>query len=168
MKNVIRTKAGKGFKIWKRRSVNLTSGEINCGRCGAWTRVTRFTDKHFKDEYSCRTCKKELNADKPKPKRKSAPKKKLQWPEHCPHKPFFNCKVVSECKGCYYNPTKKLALLKIDKDDPNKIAKDHWFYGNKAHAKKALKLLDDIRLGRGLQRGGNRTYFKHARKSEID
>lgn len=165
MKNMIRSKG----KIFKRRSKTLKSGEINCGRCGTWTKVSRFTEKHFTEEYQCRSCAKELNIDKPKPKRtKTTKKSKPQWAIDCPHKPFFNCKRPSECRGCYYNPSKKLALLKADPDDDVKTAKDHWFYGNKKHAKTCLKMLDDIKHGRGLRKGGNRTYFRYARKSEND
>lgn len=152
-------------KIWKRRGKNLVGGEIECPRCGKWTKVAKFTDKHFTQEYICRACNKELNAEKPKVKPKAKPKKKtISMASDCPHKPFFNCKGAKGCQGCYYNPDKKTALLKKNPEDPSKNAKTHWFYGNKVHAKKALKLLDDIKKGKGLFKNGNRFYFKHAKK----
>ena len=166
MKNEIRSNG----KIWKRRSKNLTSGEINCPRCGIWKPIKKFTDKHFNDEYFCQRCKKELKELEPKKvstKVSGKPKKKKpQWAIDCPHRPFFACKKASECQGCYYNPTKKIALLLKEPDDPKKTATNNWFYGNKKDAKKLLKILDDIKSGKGLHIGGRRTYFKYARKGD--
>jgi len=152
-----------GGKIWKRRSKNLTSGEIICPRCGDPTKVRKFTDKHFNEPFLCKNCTKET---KPKPKKLvTKPKRKKEtFPENCPHKPFFNCKVARNCVGCYYHPVKKIALMPKTPDDPPKTARNHWFYGVKSHSKRALKLLDDIKHGRGLCKGGTRTYFKYARK----
>lgn len=77
--------------------------------------------------------------------------KKAQFPSNCPHKNFFGCKTPRDCPTCYYNPD---------------IKQKPWFYGDKAHAKKCLKLLEDIRLGRGLQPGGKRFPWKYARKNK--
>ena len=160
MKNIIRSQG----KIWKRRSKNLKSGEICCPICGDWVTVKRFTDKHFKEEFRCKLCTEPK--PKPKPKKKVSKVKKITFPPDCPHRPFFNCKTASGCKGCYYNPIKKIALMVRHEDDEKKTAKDHWFYHSKKHSKESLKLLDDIKHGRGLLPGGNRTYFRYARKSE--
>lgn len=167
MKNVIRSKG----KICLRRSKNLTSGEIECPRCGKWDKVKTLTDKHFNEEYFCSTCRKELKSLETKtestkvngniPKRR-----KSQWAIDCPHKPFFGCKVARECTGCYYNPDQKIALIRLEEDDPKKTAKMHWFYGDKSHVKKSLKLLEEIKVGKGIHKGGNRSHFKYARKSE--
>ena len=159
MKNVIRSQG----KIWQRRSKNLKSGDIQCPTCGEWTTFKKLTDKHFNEEFVCKGCK--PPKPKPKPKKKTAKKPKPTFPEDCPHKPFFACKRPSECVGCYYNPDKKIALATKHEDDPKKNAKDHWFYHSKKHAKERLKNLDDIKHGRGLLKGGNRSYFKYARKS---
>lgn len=103
---------------------------------------------------------------KKKVAKKIVPKKiKIDFPENCPHKPFFGCNKKSECLGCYYNPNQKIAMMKRDIDDPTKSPKDDWFYGSKRHAKKCLEMLEDIKLGRGLHKGGTRCYFKYARKS---
>jgi hypothetical protein len=163
MINVIKSQG----KVWLRRSKNLVSGTIECHRCGDEKKVVKFTGKHFTVEFICRTCNKELNVDKVKPKRVSKPKKpKPTMAKDCPHKYFFGCKGANGCIGCYYNPDVKMALKKATPDDPKKNKTDNWFYGNKAHAKKALKLLDDIRLGRGLKRGGKRFYFKHSKNKD--
>lgn len=169
MKNVVRSKG----RIWKRRSKNLNSGEIQCHTCGEWKRVPKFTDRHFKEEYHCRSCNKMLNEGKPKPEPKAKDKKKPKrfkpyWPKDCPHRAFFWCKTPSRCVGCYYNPEKKIALMTRNEDDPKKTAKNDWFYGNKKHAKECLKLLEDIRLGRGLLPNGTRHRFKHQRKTDED
>ena len=164
MKNNIRSKG----RVWKRRSKNLKSGEIQCWTCGEWKKVPAFQDKHFKVEYHCRSCTKVLNEDKPKNiNQVSTPKKiRPKFPDNCPHKPFFWCKRASECIGCYYNPDKKIALMTKDPDDPKKTAKNDWFYGNKKHAKECLEILEDIKYGRGLRKGGTRSRFKHAREKE--
>jgi len=164
MKNQIRHNG----KIFERRSKSLSSGEIHCGRCGEWQKVSRLTDKHFNEEFMCSTCKKEL---KPKvevkqSKKQSAKKTKAHFPDNCPHKPFFGCTRPSECMGCHYNPVKEIALMTKDPDDPKKTAKENWFYGDKKNAKARLEMLEDIKHGRGLLKGGNRCYFKYARKSE--
>ena len=167
MKNIIRSKG----KTWKRRSKNLTSGEIQCPRCGEWKKVPKLTDKHFNEEYTCRTCKKEINLTTPRPTKATPqrPKRfKPQFPDDCPHKAFFWCKSPSECIGCYYNPDKKIALMQRSEDDEKKTAKDNWFYHDKKHAKECLSLLDDIRLGKGLFKNGTRCRFKHARKDELE
>lgn len=155
-------------KIWERRSKKLISGEIECPRCGGLKYFSNLLDKHFTEVYICNTCKKELNADKPKSKPKSKPKKKseIRWAVDCPHKPFFKCKSKRECQGCYYNPSKKIALVIKDPSDPKKTPTHDWFYGNKAHVKKALRLLNDIKNGKGLMRGGSRYHFKYAKKDE--
>ena len=103
---------------------------------------------------------------KTKIKKKVIVKKKIRFPEDCPHKPFFGCTRASECRGCYYNPDKKIALMLREPDDQPKTAKDNWFYGDKKHAKICLEMLDDIKHGRGLHKNGTRCYFKYARKSE--
>lgn len=165
MKNNIRSKG----RIWKRRSKNLKSGEIQCWTCGEWKKVPKFADKHFKEEYHCRSCTKVLNESKPKPtkKKETKPKKfKPRFPENCPHKAFFWCKSPSECIGCYYNPDKKVALMTRDPDDPKKNAKRDWFYGDKKHAKECLEMLEDIKHGRGLFKNGTRFRFKHQRKED--
>lgn len=77
--------------------------------------------------------------------------KPASWPSNCPHKNFFGCKTPKDCPTCYYNPD---------------ITQKSWFYSNKAHAKKCLALLEDIRLGRGLQPGGKRFPWKYARKNK--
>lgn len=167
MKNVIKSQG----RVWKRRSKNLVGGEIECVRCGHDTTIKTFKDEHFTKEFVCSTCKKELKADqpKPKPKKKKTPKKKkIGFPDDCPHRPFFHCKTASGCKGCYYNPDKKIALMKKNEDDEPKNSKEHWFYHSKKHSKECLKLLDDIKHGRGLMPGGNRHYFRYARKTEED
>lgn len=165
MKNNIRVKG----KIYQRRTKNLKSGEIQCHTCGEWKRVPTFTDKHFIEEYTCRTCKKELKEPasiNTKPKTRS---NKLEFPDSCPHRVFFWCKKPSECIGCYYNPDKKIALIKKDEDDPNKSVKTDWFYGNKKQAKLGLQNLEDIKNGKGLFKNGNRYRMKHSRKqSEED
>lgn len=169
MKNNIRSKG----RIWKRRSKNLISGEIQCPRCGEWKKVPKFTDKHFTEEYTCRGCKKELNEEQPKPppKKKKPKEKKFKprWPDNCPHKAFFWCKSPRECVGCYYNPEKKVALMTTGDDDPKKTAKKDWFYGQtKKQVEERLQTLEDIKHGKGLFKGGARCRFKHARKSEED
>lgn len=163
MINMIRTKDG---KVWTRRSKGLVTGEICCPRCGDWKKVGKFTDKHFTEEYTCSTCKGELKTKDGEPTKVSGhkPKKvRAQFPENCPHRPFFGCRTAGGCIGCYYNPDVKIALMKRDEDDQDKTAKDNWFYGNKKHAKECLAILEDIKHGRGLLKGGNRTYFKYAR-----
>ena len=165
MKNTIRSKG----KIWKRRSKNLTSGEIQCPLCGKWTKVPKLTDKHFNEEYLCRVCKKQFTehvlGNKKAPKAKSKPKKFVaSFPDDCPHKPFFGCKTPKGCVGCYWNPDKKIALMGEEK----KTAKVHWFYGDKGHSKKVLKVLEDIKSGKGLGKGGTRTYLRYARKQKDD
>jgi len=154
-------------KIWKRRTKNLTTGEIECQVCGKLTKIPKLTDKHFNEEYLCRSCKKEKNAEE---KTVSAPKKKAKpkarWAIDCPHRNFFACKVASGCVGCYYNPDMKTALMLKQEDDPKKNKTNDWFYGNKAHVKKALKMLADIKTGKGLRKGGRRCYFKHSKKEE--
>ena len=166
MKNQIRANG----KIFERRSKNLTSGEIHCGRCGEWKRVSKLTDKHFNEEFLCSTCRKELKPEVEvkvkKSKKQTAKKFKAHFPDNCPHKPFFACTRASECVGCYYNPEKAIALMTKDEDDPPKTAKENWFYGDKKHAKASLATLEDIKHGRGLLKGGNRCYFKYARKSD--
>lgn len=92
--------------------------------------------------------------------------KKLTFPENCPHKQFFGCKNPSECVGCYYNPDKKYALMLKRNDDEPKTAKNNWFYNDKKHSKICLDMLDDIKNGRGLLKGGTRCYFKNARKGD--
>ena len=162
MKNKIRSQG----RIWHRRSKNLTSGEILCPRCGAWKRVSKFTDKHFTEEHSCRTCKRELREIQIKVKPIKVKKAKAQFPKDCPHRPFFWCKTPKACVGCYYNPDKKFALAaRFDDDDEKKKAKTHWFYGNKRHAKASLKMLDDIKHGRGLFENGRQHHFRYARKN---
>lgn len=87
------------------------------------------------------------------------------FPE-CPHLNFFQCKSAKECLGCYYNPIREEAMWV--EEDENKKPKDLWFYSSKKHASDRLKTLEDIRLGKGLRKGGNRCYFKHARKNKND
>ena len=170
MINLIRSKG----RLWQRRSKNLKSGEINCVRCGDWKRVSKFTDRHFKEEYFCRTCKKELTKAQKKTTAtkvsgKNPKKLKPYFPKDCLHRPFFWCKTPSKCIGCYYNPEKKIALMRRFEDDEKKTAKVNWFYGRgKRNVKKLLKFLDDIKHGRGLHRGSTRLYFRYARKSEND
>jgi hypothetical protein len=165
MKNSIRVKG----KICIRRSKNLKSGEVACARCGDWTFVTKLLDKHFNEEYRCSNCKKELKVDEVKPPKVSKPKKqKIGFPENCPHKPFFGCSRASECVGCYYNPDVKIALMVRDPDDDPKTAKVNWFYADKKHAKVCLEMLDDIKQGRGLHKGGTRCHFRYGRKTEKD
>ena len=53
-------------------------------------------------------------------------------------------------------------------DDPKKTAKNDWFYGNKKHAKVCLEMLEDIKHGRGLLKGGRRYHFKYARTKSND
>jgi len=150
MKNEIRTPDGKGgWKIWTRRSKNLTSGEICCPRCGEWKEFKRLTDRHFEDEYICSKCKKELrDLEPPKPKETVPKKVKPQFPPDCKHKWFFKCKYARECIGCYYNPDKKIAMMKKHEDDSPK-PKTLWFYHDKKFAKEMLKMLEDIKQGRG-------------------
>lgn len=155
-------------KIWKRRTKNLTTGKIECQVCGKLVNVPKLTDKHFKEEYLCRSCKKDKNELEkviatPKPK-----KVKHKWAVDCPHKNFFGCKYARECMGCYYNPDMKIALMPKQEDDPNKTKTNDWFYGNKVHSKKALKMLDDIKKGKGVRKGGHRCYFKHSKKDDYD
>lgn len=165
MKNVIRSKG----KIWKRRSKNLTSGEIECPRCGHWTKVSKFTDKHFDIEFICIQCRKEIKKEQAADKTESPKKKRevLQFPPNCPHKPFFGCKRPSECVGCYYNPNKEISF-KLKNPDSTPRPKWMWFYHNKKEAQERLQLLDDIKNGKGLFKNGTRTYFKYARKNEDD
>lgn len=168
MKNTIRT----GDKIWLRRSKKLVSGEIQCPRCGDWTKVRKLSDKHFTEEYICTDCKKETKEESPPPKQKKATgllkqkKFKPYFPPNCPHRPMYRCKRPSECVGCYWNPEKKVALMaKSEDDEPKKL----WFYSNKKDAKEQLKLLDDIKNGVGLFPNGNRCKFKNARtKDDMD
>ena len=98
---------------------------------------------------------------------KSVPKRiKVGFPESCPHKPFFGCTKASECLGCYYNPSKKVAMMLRDPDDRKKNQQTDWFYSSSRHAKKCLEMLEDIKHGRGLHKGGTRCYFKYARKGD--
>lgn len=157
MKNEIRSNG----KIWKRRSKALKSGEIQCNICGDWKRIAKLTDKHFKEEFNCKDCTPET------PKPKTIPKKintKSVLAEECSHKPLFGCKRPIECRGCYYNPNKKIALMTVEIADVKTVGND-WLYGNKKHTKTTLSILEDIKHGRGLHKGGNRSYFKYARKS---
>ncbi|MBV1929312.1 MAG: hypothetical protein KUG81_07360, partial [Gammaproteobacteria bacterium] len=62
----------------------------------------------------------------------------------------------------------KVALKLRHSDDPKKNAKDHWFYGDKRWAKKLLTVLDDIKHGRGLLKGGNRYRFRYGRTKVED
>jgi hypothetical protein len=158
MKNVIRSNG----KVFKRRSAKLKSGEIQCGMCGDWKKVGKLTDKHFDVEYLCKTCSDDT---KPEPKKIPKQKVKLQLAEDCPHRPLFGCVKPTECVGCYHNPVKKMALM-INEDEDKKTARDNWFYGTKKHSKACLEILDDIKRGKGLHRGGTRCYLKYARKSE--
>ena len=164
MKNTIRVDG----KICIRRTKKLKPGEINCSRCGDWTFVSRLTDKHFNDEYQCQNCKSELKVkvESTKVCNKAPRKQRKEFPEDCPHRPFFGCARPSDCVGCHYNPDKKIALMLRDPDDEPKTAKFNWFYSDKKHAKICLDMLDDIKHGRGLLKGGNRCYFKYARKGE--
>lgn len=168
MKNVIRSNG----KIAKRRSKNLNEGEIQCLTCGTWITVSKFVDKHFNEIFYCKSCKKEQQEEdkkvdiKPKKKKQQRP----QFPDNCPHRPFFGCNSSRWCQGCYYNPDEKIALMtKFGYDsDEVKTSKTHWFYSDKNHAKKLLALLEDIKQGRGLLKGGNRSWFKYARKNKDD
>ena len=149
MINRIRT----GDKIWERRSKKLISGEIECVRCGHWARVAKLSDKHFKEEYICRQCNKEIKQSNPRPTKTKVQKKiKPKLPDSCPHRPFFGCKLTNECLTCYYNPDVKQNL---------------WFYNQtKSEIKKRLQTLDDIKSGKGLFKNGTRCYFKYQRKED--
>ncbi len=149
MKNGIRTKEGKGWKVWSRRSKKLKSGEINCPRCGEWKEIKRFTDKHFTEDYICGRCKKELRKlNPPEPKERKVPKPKATFPMDCKHKWFFRCKTPSRCVGCYYHPVRKIAMMTRHEDDDPK-PRSLWFYADKRHVKDSLKMLEDIKYGRG-------------------
>jgi len=159
-------------KIWQRRSKSLVSGEIECPRCGEWKHFSKLNDSHFKDEYICPQCSKEVKSDfslEPITERKrhnNKPKKfKPYLAQTCPHKQFFGCTKPRDCVGCYYNPEQKIAMMKRDEDDPP-TNKSHWFYASKKHSEELLNMLDDIKNGIGLSKGGNRCYFKNARKDK--
>lgn len=151
--------------------------EIQCYECGKWVKIKKIENDHIVKKFNCGSCKRKI---KPPVKRsknskaikkavKKVAKKRIQFPEDCPHKPFFKCTVASQCQGCYYNPDKAIALMpkkgqEFEKGE-KKNTKDHWFYGDKSHVKKALGLLEDIKTGKGLHKGGARCHFKYARKN---
>ena len=166
--------------IRERKSKTLLTGqfseiEIQCYECGIWKKIKKIENEHITKKFLCGSCKRKLK----KPTKKKVTKKKVskkskrfknQWPEDCPHKPFFGCKSPNECQGCYYNPDKKIAMMPkygqtFDKED-KKNTKDHWFYHYKSHVKESLEFLSDIKSGKGLKKGGTRYYFKYARKND--
>ena len=147
--------------------------EIQCYDCGIWKKIKKIENDHITKKFKCASCKRKSNPTKKKKvaKKKVTKKKekwKVTWPDNCPHKAFFGCKIMSQCQGCYYNPDKKIALMpkKGQDDDEKKTAKIHWFYGDKKYSEKALKLLEEIKLGKGLHKGGTRSHFKYSRKKD--
>ncbi len=162
--------------IRERKSKTMLTGdhsqiEIRCYECGEWVAIKKLENEHIVKKFNCKKCvaaiKRAKKKKKPKKKVAKKPAKaKPKWAPDCPHKAFFRCANARQCQGCYYHTEKKFALMPRygHAVEEKKTAKIHWFYGDKAHVKKALKLLDDIRLGKGLKSGGNRCYFKHAKK----
>ena len=150
---------------------------IQCFDCGDWVEIKKLTNDHITKKFHCGSCSRKIKSAIKKAKKKPVKKVvkkstrvKPQWAENCEHMAFFKCKSPRECQGCYYNPTKKIALqsrygIPFEPGE-KKNAKDHWFYGNKKHVTEALKLLADIKSGKGLKAGGNRSYFRYARKED--
>lgn len=155
----------KDGKIWKRRSKNLTSGEIECKRCGDWTKINKLKESHFCEEFICKNCSKEIKDETPKETKKHVKKEKLTLPENCEFKSQFYCKNPKDCIGCYYHPIKEIAL---DDGEGGRKSSHLWLWSDKKHAKTMLKLLDDIRKGKGLHKGGNRSYLKHSKREKED
>jgi len=156
--------------------------EIQCYECGSWKEIKKLTNDHIVKKFNCRSCNMKATMAKKKASKKKTKKKvvkkkvskkfKPYWPDDCPHRPFFKCKSPRECQGCYRNPEKKIALMArygqpFEKGE-KKTAKIHWFYSSKKHANESLKILNDIKNGKGLLKGGARSYFKYARKDEDD
>jgi len=160
----------------ERSSKTLLTGdyseiEIQCYECGIWKSVKKLTNEMITEKFFCGSCKRKNKAPKKKITKKKttkAKKWKNQFPENCPHKAFFGCKVANQCQGCYYNPDKKIALMPKYgipfEPGEKKNTKEHWFYGDKKHSEKALGLLEEIKSGKGLLKGGARSHFKYARK----
>lgn len=159
MKNNIRTDG----KIYKIKNKSLVSGEIECISCGDWVYFEKLRPVHFKKEFFCKTCKTQMKKE-PIKKERVVTKKSL--PLDCAHRQFFGCKRPSECTGCYYNPDWEMARIQIIEGGEQKTKKDHWFYGDKKHVERCLKLLDDIKRGVGLMKGGTRCYFKFLSRGE--
>lgn len=151
--------------------------EIRCYECGEWIVIKKILSEHITERFTCGVCSRKLKAatraqEKAKTKAEVKPKAirkaKNQFPSDCPHKPFFHCRSANECQGCYYNPDMKIALMSKyghEDDGEKKTAKIHWFYGDKKHAETSLAILDDIKHGRGLHKGGNRCWFKYSKKA---
>lgn len=157
--------------------------EIRCYECGDWVEIKKLLSEHITAKYTCGSCSRKIKlaerakekANTPKEKKPTSEKKSVKFtnrfPDNCPHKPFFACRSANSCQGCYYNPDMKIALMRKlghEDDGEKKTAKAHWFYGDKKSAEISLAILDDIKHGRGLMPGGNRCYFKYAKRTSDD
>lgn len=158
----------KNGKVFLRRSKKLTSGEIECKKCGEWEEVKKLTSSHFNEEFLCKECKKELKKYQAKVEKlkqeTQKPKSKLSMPDNCSHKNFLWCKNASNCVGCIYHPIKEIALMKRHEDEEEKD-ESMWFYYDEEDARERLKILDDIRLGKGLFKNGRRSNFRFSQRN---